>query len=397
MEGDATTPSRPHRTLMDVLADAGAVILGADVVAIAVGKGTGWTVQGFSRPSAGLKLGSRVHTSDLETLAEPTHVMWVDLPNGGIKLTAADRQGHQLSTGTAVPLALLGQPMEGWSVLVLVQGLKQLLDAELKEGMEDLLHASEDAVSSELDGDRQRLRAVLQEREEERRRWARELHDETLQQLGALQVLLTSARQSAGSGSSADVGRLRQSVDVGVDLLTGQIAGLRHLITELRPAALDELGLRAPLHALAERTEALTGIRVSVQVSLRYADGEITTRLLPDIEVAVYRVVQEALTNAGRHSGAQRAWVSVLERGDEVTVEIGDDGAGMADGNRSESGFGVRGMKERARLAGGRLEVLSANDAQQQPAGGPISGTVVRMVVPATHRAPESQVGDASP
>jgi signal transduction histidine kinase len=381
---------------MDVLADSGAVTLGADVVAIAVGKGTGWTVQGSSRPSAGLKSGSRFHTSDLESLAAPTTVIRVDLPNGGITLTAADQPGPQPSSDSALLKAVLGQPMDGWSVLVLVQGLKRPFDAELKAGMEDLLHAAEDAVWSELDGDRQRLRAVLQEREEERRRWARELHDETLQQLGALQVLLTSARQSAGSGSSADSGRLLQSVDVGVDLLAGQIASLRHLITELRPAALDELGLRAPLHALAERTEALTGIQVSVQVSLRYADGEITTRLLPDIEVAVYRVVQEALTNAGRHSGAHRAWVSVLERGDQVTVEVGDDGAGMAAGNRSESGFGVRGMKERARLAGGRLEVLSASGAQLKPAAGLTSGTVVRMVVPATHRPPEPQTGDAS-
>jgi signal transduction histidine kinase len=275
-----------------------------------------------------------------------------------------------------------------------MEGPERSSEAELKRGMEDLLHAAEDAVWAELDGDRQRLRAVLQEREEERRRWARELHDETLQQLGALQVLLTSARRSAGSGPSADVGRLLESVDVGVDLLAGQIASLRHLITELRPAALDELGLRAPLHALAERTEALTGIRVSVEVSLRYADGEITTRLLPDIELAVYRVVQEALTNAGRHSGAQRAWVSVLERDGEVTVEVGDDGAGMADGSRSGAGFGVRGMKERARLAGGRLDVLSVNRAQPPGAASQTSGTVVRMVVPATHRPPELWTGD---
>jgi signal transduction histidine kinase len=389
MEDGSTIAGRPHRGLMDVLASSGAVILGADVVAIAAGRESEWTIQGCSRPSTGLKLGSRVRISDFGSLAAPANLTWVALLNGEVKLAAADQEGHQLSSRSAVRHALLGQPMDGWSVVVLVEGPIRTFDAEMKEGLEDLLHAAEDAVWAELDGDRQRLRAVLQEREDERRRWARELHDETLQQLGALQVLLTSARRSAGSGPSADVGRLLQSVDVGVDLLAGQIASLRHLITELRPAALDELGLRAPLHALAERTEALTGIRVSVEVSLRYADGEITTRLLPDIELAVYRVVQEALTNAGRHSGAQRAWVSVLERGGEVTVEVGDDGTGMADGNRSGTGFGVRGMRERARLAGGRLEVLSASSAQLQRAAGPASGTVVRMVVPATHRPPE--------
>jgi signal transduction histidine kinase len=396
MEDGSTTTGRPHRGLMDVLACSGAVILGADVVAIAVGKDSGWTVQGCSRPSAGLKLGSGVRTSDVDSLAAPTNLTWVALPNGGVKLLAADREGHQLSSGSVARHAMLGQPMDGWSVLVLMEGPKRSFDAESKRGMENLLHAAEDAVWAELEGDRQHLRAVVKEREEERRRWARELHDETLQQLGALQVLLTSARRSAVSGPSADVGRLLESVDVGVDLLAGQIASLRHLITELRPAALDELGLGAPLHALAVRSVALTGIRVSVEVSLRYADGEITTRLLPDIELALYRVVQEALTNAGRHSGAQRAWVSVLERDGEVTVEVGDDGAGMADGNRSGTGLGVRGMEERARLAGGRLEVLSANSAQLQGAAGQTSGTVVRMVVPATHRPPELRTGDAS-
>jgi signal transduction histidine kinase len=167
-----------------------------------------------------------------------------------------------------------------------------------------------------------------------------------------------------------------------IDLLAEEIASLRHLITELRPATLDELGLSAPLHALARRTEELTGLRVDVHVSLRYADGQIATRLLPDVELAVYRVVQEALTNASRHSGATQVRISVVEDDEEVWVEVADNGAGMSGTSRTP-GFGITGMQERALLAGGHLDVLAgrAGDCDEGA-----RGTVIRLVVPAAHR-----------
>jgi len=217
------------------------------------------------------------------------------------------------------------------------------------------------------------VRENLHEREEERRRWARELHDETLQQLGALQVLLTSALPKGGTAPPAGlVDVVRQASE----LLAGQIRNLRQLITELRPAGLDDLGLLPPLQALARRTEQLSGIPVRLHVSLRYAEGVIGTRLLPDVELAVYRVVQEALTNVRRHSTATRVTVTVVEDDETVVAEISDDGRGFdVDG---AGGFGLSGMRERAELAEGTLEVTRG-----RPDG---RGTTVRLVVPARHR-----------
>ena len=217
------------------------------------------------------------------------------------------------------------------------------------------------------------IRESLHEREEERRRWARELHDDTLQQLGALQVLLTSALAQA---RAPDRGPLADAVRLATELVATQIGNLRQLITELRPAALDDLGLTPPLQALARRTEQLSGIPVSLHVSLRYADGVMETRLVPDVELAIYRIVQEALTNIRRHSTASRATVTVVEHDDTVVAEISDDGQGF-DVDRA-AGFGLSGMRERAELAQGTLDVL--------PAGPEGHGTTVRLVVPARHR-----------
>jgi len=262
-----------------------------------------------------------------------------------------------------------------------VAGLRVVLLAEAvpagpdEQAMDHLVATAAAVLSAERSAVSGVIRESLHEREAERRRWARELHDETLQQLGALQVLLTSAVSRART-PDADRDGLIEATRQATDLVAAQIAGLRHLITDLRPAALDDLGLTPALQALARRTEQLSGISVGLQVSLRYADGVINTRLLPDIELAVYRVIQEALTNIRRHSSATRVTVTVVEDDETVVAEISDNGKGF-DAERA-AGFGLSGMRERAELAQGTLEVTAAT------AGG--HGTTVRLVVPARHR-----------
>jgi len=262
-----------------------------------------------------------------------------------------------------------------------VAGLRVVLLAEAvpagpdEQAMDHLVTTAAAVLSAERSAVSGVIRESLHEREAERRRWARELHDETLQQLGALQVLLTSAVSRART-PDADRDGLIEATRQATDLVAAQIAGLRHLITDLRPAALDDLGLTPALQALARRTEQLSGISVGLQVSLRYADGVINTRLLPDIELAVYRVIQEALTNIRRHSSATRVTVTVVEDDETVVAEISDNGKGF-DAERA-AGFGLSGMRERAELAQGTLEVTAAT------AGG--HGTTVRLVVPARHR-----------
>ena len=127
----------------------------------------------------------------------------------------------------------------------------------------------------------------------ERSRWARELHDETLQGLAALGVLLAAGLRAGGEA-------LEQAARQATEQLSTEIANLRALITELRPAALDQLGLEAAIDGLARRAREVDGLEVGLDVRV----GE--DALDPELKTAVYRLVQEALTNVGKHA-ARRA------------------------------------------------------------------------------------------
>ena len=238
----------------------------------------------------------------------------------------------------------------------------------------------------------QRLRYGMEARERERTRWAREIHDESIQGIGALRLRLANARDNA------DAGALRAAVDDVLEGLGTEIDGLRHLITELRPAALDDLGLAAALQALARRAQAIDGLEVETEIALEGApdhagpehDGE-GPRLDPELESTIYRVIQEALTNVSRHAQATRAKIRVGIVHDALVASVADDGRGLPDADRLgprgdglAGGFGMGGMRERAELVGGELEFESAAGA----------GTVVRLTVPLAGRmarAPEAQ------
>jgi signal transduction histidine kinase len=207
------------------------------------------------------------------------------------------------------------------------------------------------AVATARSVERDRLRRSLKAAEAERSRWARELHDDTLQSLGLLRVLLSNARRSD------DVAALHKTLDGAVDQLAQEIANLRSLITELRPAALDALGLVPALEALFERTRVAYGLVVDGTVEL--AEDKERPRLDPELETAVYRVVQESLSNAARHADADYVAVEVLRQGETIRIAVGDDGAGF-DPDQPSSGFGLTGMRERLSLAGGRLEIKTS-------------------------------------
>ncbi len=206
--------------------------------------------------------------------------------------------------------------------------------------------ATAQSVASERQ--RQRLAAA----EAERQRWARELHDETLQSLSALRVGLSTAKRSGRPEL------LEQAVTTAIDHLEEGITNLRALITELRPASLDELGAAAAILALCERAER-QGIDVDVNIDLAYEQGREPARHIPEVETAMYRIVQEALTNAAKHGGAKRAVVEVREDKTNVCVSVRDDGAGF-DPSAHAEGFGLLGMHERVQLLDGTLEVDSA-------------------------------------
>src|SRR2546421_9534682 len=156
----------------------------------------------------------------------------------------------------------------------------------------------------------ERLRYGMEARERERTRWAREIHDESIQGIGALRLRLANARDID------DGVALRQAVDTVLEGLGTEIDQLRHLITELRPAALDDLGLAAALEALARRAQAIDGLEVETQIELAHngdAGAAEARRLDPELESTIYRIVQEALTNVSRHAQATKAVVRVAE------------------------------------------------------------------------------------
>lgn len=215
------------------------------------------------------------------------------------------------------------------------------------------------AVATARTVEQERLRTAIHGAEEERRRWARELHDDTLQGLGALRLVLASGRRSE------DPDRLRAAVDEAIGQVEEEIDGLRSLIRELRPAALDELGAAAAIEDLASRTSARHGIEVETDIRLR-PDG----RHLPELETTLYRIIQEGLTNAVKHSGAEHVAVGVREERGTLRVAVSDDGHGF-DPTAATGGFGLVGMRERVELVGGALEVASSE-----------AGTAVTAVLP---------------
>ncbi|HTU77139.1 MAG TPA: sensor histidine kinase [Solirubrobacteraceae bacterium] len=251
------------------------------------------------------------------------------------------------------------------------------------------LSAFASSVSQRLAAERsveiERLRYGMEARERERTRWAREIHDESIQGIGALRLQLANARDLD------DEQALSEAVDTVLEGLGTEIDGLRHLITELRPAALDDLGLAAALEALARRAQAIDGLEVKTEIDIgngqsvgQAADAQAGRRRLdPELESTIYRVVQEALTNVSRHAQASKAVISVSERDGVIEASVRDDGRGLPQtarlgprGDGLEGGFGMSGMRERAELVGGELV--------WQPA--PERGTIVRLSVPLAGR-----------
>jgi signal transduction histidine kinase len=226
-------------------------------------------------------------------------------------------------------------------------------------------------------------RRSLEASERERGRWARELHDETLQEMGALKLLLSAARRSE------DLSGLRTALDQGVEQLGDAIERLRSLITDLRPAALDQLGAGPALEALVERVQRQSGLRISLDMTLAYEVGRTGARHTPEVEATIYRVVQEALTNAVKHAGATNVDVTVRDGDDElVEIVVRDDGQGFdAAAAVASEGFGLLGMRERIALVGGTLSVTSA----------PGHGAEIKASIPGRRRVPSPSGAAATP
>jgi two-component system, NarL family, sensor histidine kinase DevS len=191
---------------------------------------------------------------------------------------------------------------------------------------------------------RDSLRRVIEGQEIERRRLARELHDETGQALTS--VLLGLKAVERADDVPTALAELRE-------LVVATLQDVRRLAVELRPKALDDFGLGVALERLVETFKEATGIAVEFESRL----GE--QRLPSEVETTLYRIVQESLTNVAKHAGAQRVSILLVRRPGVVSVLVEDDGHGFTEEDERTGGIGLSGMRERLALLDGRLTVES--------------------------------------
>jgi len=207
---------------------------------------------------------------------------------------------------------------------------------------------------------RDALRRVVDGQELERRRLARELHDETGQALTSILLGLKSVEEAKDATALEEAAsRLRE-------LVVATLHDVRRLAVELRPKALDDFGLVPALERLVETFSERTGIEVHLESQLP------KERLSPEVETTLYRLIQESLTNVVKHAGATTVSILLVPRGGSVTAIVEDDGRGFDPATVREDGLGLVGMRERAALVGGRMVVESS----------PGAGTTIAVEVP---------------
>jgi signal transduction histidine kinase len=239
----------------------------------------------------------------------------------------------------------------------------------IAEKLRELTEANE-ALRANEESLRQLLGRLFKLQDEERRRIARDLHDITGQKLAVQSMALSQIMASKSMALDAETHRVLSECD----LLNKQIGEeIRTLSYLFHPPLLDELGLSSAVKWYAEAFERRTGIRVEVDV---YPE---LIRLPPDIEMAVFRVIQESLTNIERDSGSSAAFVRVRATANAIEATIGDSGMGIhrdivnpTSGKVAPTGVGIQVMKERVRQLNGELEITSRSNR----------GTVVTATIP---------------
>jgi signal transduction histidine kinase len=273
-----------------------------------------------------------------------------------------------------VPLVFRGQAL-GVLVALSPRGDDSEFSHDHEQVLGSFAASAGTAVATAQSVAEDKMRDSIEAAERERGRWARELHDESLQSLAGLRVLLSSLKRGGAGGDPEELlGRAIGQVD-------DTIAEMRRLIADLRPPALDELGLGAALEALADRLAIGGVLDAELTVDLGFEAGRQPARLLGQVEDTIYRLVQEGLNNVIRHAGTGTAEVAVIEAGDEIRIRVEDDGDGFEPRGQG-AGFGLLGMRERVTLADGQIDVTST----------PGVGTTITATIPARNR-PEPSSG----
>lgn len=265
-----------------------------------------------------------------------------------LKVVAAELGVDGARTGLLVPVVHHGG---GLGVLAAFDRgpQQQPFDGEDEQLIRTFAASAANAVSLNRSVEADRLRSTIAAAEGERKRWARELHDQTLQSLGGLRVSLASSLGRLDDAAKNE--RIRQAIE-DIEL---EIGNLRGIISDVRPSLMDALGLVPAIEAMLDRRRE-DGLQITRELEL--ADPESRcVEIDPELELTAYRVVQEALTNIAKHARAECAHVSLTRSAGQLLIEVTDDGVGF-DPATPTCGFGLAGMRERVYLVGGTLAIL---------------------------------------
>jgi len=315
-------------------------------------------VAGNATPPVGAEI-LLEHAASSTALRSGKSVDTVDLPSE-IVVDPAQFGRDETANTLIVPLVFRGRSLGVLAAFDPV-GRTGVFSDDDERALRSFAASAATAVATARSDEAQRLGDLIGAAEGERGRWARDLHDETLQGLGAVKLALSAALRAQPVDA-------REQIEGAVAQLEREIRALRDIIADLRPPALDELGLQPAIRTLAERVAESHGLRLELRLEL----GE--RRLEAEAETTAYRVAQEALTNVVKHAAATCVSLELWASTSALELRVRDDGQGLGPPARTKSsgGYGLIGMRERAVIGGGTLSIDS------RPGG----GTTVTLILP---------------